>query len=85
MGIENFYQYEARLSDRLNTIEILPLITNANDIHVDLLSLTYGAITRATKYDIEHPFAATPRLNALPRIIALDIDRVFGPSARNMI
>ena len=85
MGIENFYQYEGRLSDRLNTIEILPLINNANDIHVDLLSLTYGAITRATKYDIEHPFAATPRLHALPRIIAHDIDRVFGPSARNMI
>ncbi|KAG9319318.1 hypothetical protein KVV02_004695 [Mortierella alpina] len=85
MGIENFYQYEARLSDKLSTIEILPLINNANDIHVDLPSLTYGAITRATKYDIEHPFSATPKLNALPRIIANDIERIFGPSARDLI
>ncbi|KAF9571041.1 hypothetical protein EC968_001075 [Mortierella alpina] len=85
MGIDNFYQYEARLSDKLSTIEIVPLLNNANDIHVDLPSLTYAAITRATKYDIDHPFAATPRLNDLPRMIANDMDRIFGPSARTTI
>ncbi|KAF9935635.1 hypothetical protein BGZ67_003236 [Mortierella alpina] len=85
MRIEHIYQYEARLSDKVSIIEIVPLINNANDIHVNLPSLTYGAITRATKYNNEHPFSATPKLNALPRIIANDIACVFGLSARDMV
>ncbi|KAG9321350.1 hypothetical protein KVV02_007148, partial [Mortierella alpina] len=32
-----------------------------------------------------HPFSATPKLNALPRIIANDIERIFGLSARDRV
>ncbi|KAG0247682.1 hypothetical protein DFQ27_001702, partial [Actinomortierella ambigua] len=85
MGVEGFYSYEKRLAGAPAPVQIHSILNDEHEVHVDLVGLFFNIIRRTIKSDLAHPLRTTPKFNELPKVVAFEVDRVFGHANRHLL